>query len=89
VGNGLLTFIDKSTFLNDFFSDKEIIFYKNLEDLSEKINKFKKDKRQGKLIASNGKKKYFKYFNSTIVSNYILNKTFGIKSKTQVIWDKS
>ena len=89
VGNGLLTFIDKATFLNDFFTDKEIIFYKNLDDLSEKINKFKKDKKQGKLIAANGKKKYFKYFNSTIVSNYILNKTFDIKSRSQVIWDKS
>ena len=45
VGNGLLTFIDEKTFLSDFFSDKEIIFYKNIEDLSLKLNKYKKDKK--------------------------------------------
>ena len=27
MGNGLLTFIDKKTQMNDFFSNKEIIFY--------------------------------------------------------------
>ena len=32
MGNGLLTFIDKRTFFNDFFSKEEIIFYNNLDD---------------------------------------------------------
>ena len=58
VGNGLLTFIDKNTFLSDFFSNKEIIFYKNINDLSEKLNKFKKDKKTGKQIAKRGRNKY-------------------------------
>ena len=44
VGNGLLTFIDKKTHLSDFFSEKEII-YKSLDDLSYKLNKYKKDKK--------------------------------------------
>ena len=43
IGNGLLTFIDKKTFLSDFFSNKEMIFYKDIDDLSYKINKYKKD----------------------------------------------
>ena len=42
VGNGLLTFIDKNTYLSDFFTNDEIIFYKNLSDLSYKLNKYKK-----------------------------------------------
>ena len=45
VGNGLLTFIDEKTFLSDFFSNKEIIFYKDIDDLSFKLNKYKKDKK--------------------------------------------
>ena len=72
VGNGLLTFIDKKTYLSDFFSNKEIVFYNNINDLSEKLNKFKKDKSKGKKIAKNGRKKYFKYFNSNVVSDYII-----------------
>ena len=86
VGNGLLTFIDKNTFLSDFFSNKEMVFYNNLSDLSEKLSKYKIDKKIGKKIAMKGKQKYFKYFNSNIVSDYIISKTFDIKSKHQFIW---
>ena len=86
VGNGLLTFINKNTFLSDFFSNKEIVFYNDLSDLSEKLSKYKIDKKIGKKIAMKGKQKYFKYFNSNIVSDYIISKTFDIKSKHQFIW---
>ena len=88
VGNGLLTLIDEKTFYSDFFSNKEMVFYKNINDLSEKIRKYKKDKKQGKLIAKNGKEKYLKYFNSTLVSDYIISKTLDIKSKSKFIWEK-
>ena len=86
IGNGLLTFIDKKTFLNDFFSDKELVFYSNINDLSYKLNKYKKDTKDGKKIAMLGKKKYFRYFNSNIVSDYILSKTLNIKSKYKFLW---
>ena len=36
IGNGLLTFIDEKTYLSDFFNKDEIIFYKNIDDLSFK-----------------------------------------------------
>jgi glycosyltransferase involved in cell wall biosynthesis len=88
VGNGLLTFIDEKTFLNDFFNKNEIVFYKDLNDLTYKINKYKKDYKAGKKIAQLGRKKYFKYFNSTIVADYIVSKTFDLKPKNRIIWDK-
>ncbi len=87
IGNGLLTFIDKKTCYHDFFSDKEMIFYTNLNDLTEKIQKYKKNKYERKKIAKNGKKKYFKYFNSNIVSQFIINKTFEFKT-TKTYWEK-
>ena len=87
VGNGLLTFIDKDTLLTDFFTNKEIVFYKNIQDLSYKLNKYKKDKKTGKQIAKGGKLKYLKYFNSDIISEYILSKSFDYKLKQKVIWE--
>ena len=87
IGNGLLTFIDNKTFLSDFFSRKELVFYNDIDDLSEKLSKYKKDKKMGKKIAKNGKKKYLKFFNSDLVSEYILSKTLGYKSKKRIIWD--
>ena len=39
VGNGLVCLIDEKTQYKDFFNDKEMVFYKNINDLSEKIIK--------------------------------------------------
>jgi len=37
IGNGLVTLIDERTQYSDFFTNKEMVFYKNLDDLSEKL----------------------------------------------------
>jgi spore maturation protein CgeB len=87
VGNGLLTLIDEKTFYRDFFSDKEMVFYKNLDDLSEKIMKFK-NSNESKKIAENGKIKYSKYFNSNLVADFIVTKTLLKNSKNKFIWSK-
>ncbi len=88
IGNGLLTFMDEKTYLNDFFSDKEVIFYKNIDDLSYKLNKYKKDSKSRKKIAKNGKKFYFKYFNSTKVADYIIKKTLDLNTSKKFLWEK-
>ena len=88
IGNGLLTFIHKDTYYSDYFSNKELVFYKNEDDLSEKLNKFKKDVKSRKEIAKKGRDFYFKHFNSTLVAKYILEKTFDIKNNKKIIWAK-
>ena len=88
LGNGLLTFINKKTCFNDFLSNKEIIFYKDINDLSYKIDKYKKDIKEARIIAKNGRDTYLKNFNSTIVADFILSKTFDYKSKNKFIWEK-
>ena len=88
MGNGLLTFIDEKTHYNDFFSNKEIVTYKDLTDLSYLLQKYKKDKKQRKLIAKNGKIKYMKYFNSNIVSKYIVERTMDNIINKDYLWLK-
>ena len=88
LGNGMLTFVDKKTRLNNFFSNKEVIFYNSLNDLSKKIIKYSKNEKLSKQISINGKKKYLKYFNSTIVAEYIVSKALNRKSSNKFIWDK-
>ena len=90
IGNGLVTLIDDKTLYRDFFNNKEMVFYSNLNDLAEKIQKISKDEKLRKLIAKKGKDKYMKYFNSSIVADYIINKTFDIKNKNnKFIWHKN
>ncbi len=86
-GNGLVTLIDEKTCYNHFFNNNEMVFYKNVSDLSEKIEKISNDEKLRKKIGYNGKKKYTKYFNSTKVANYIIQKTLGFKTKDIFFWD--
>ncbi len=89
IGNGLVTLIDERTHYRDFFNDQEMVFYKNINDLSEKIIKISKDEKLRKKIGRKGKEKYLKYFNSTEVAKYIINKTFEInKKKENFYWEK-
>jgi spore maturation protein CgeB len=81
IGNGLLVFIDEKTKFNHFFTNREIVTYKNVYDLAKKITKYNQNDKLRRKIAKNGYKKYFKYFNSTIVADFIIHKTFGEKNK--------
>jgi len=80
VGNGLLTFVDKKTSLDDFFNNNEIVFYNGLNDLAEKIKFYKKNEKSRIKIAKNGKKKYFKLFNEQKITKHIIDISFGKKS---------
>ena len=74
--------------INNFFSEDEIVFYSNVSNLSEKIQKFAKDDNLRKKIAKKGKEKYMKFFNSTIVAEYIINNTFEYNyKKNSYLWE--
>ena len=89
MANGLMTLIHEDTKYSDFFNKNEIVTYKNLKDLINKIKYYVKNDKKRKFIANNGKKKYLKEFNSEKVSKFIILKTFNIKSKEKFIWDKN
>jgi len=77
MGNGLLTFIDEKVQMKDFFNKNEIIFYKNINDLADKIKFYSKNDKIRIKIARNGKKKYFKLFNETKITKYFIDISLG------------
>jgi hypothetical protein len=87
IGNGLLVLIDKKTKFSDFFNKNELVTYNNISDLSKKIEKYSNDDSLRQKIAKKGRDKYFKYFNSTIIAEFIIYKTFNF-NKTYFWEDK-
>ena len=87
VGNGLVCLIDEKTQYRNFFNDKEMVFYKNINDLSEKILEISSDDKKRKMIAKKGKEKYMKYFNSNLVAEFIIDKSLNIKNKKKYYWE--
>ena len=80
MGNGLLTFIDEKVQMRDFFNKNEIIFYKNINDLADKIKFYSKNNKIRQKIARSGQKKYFKLFNETKISKYFIDISLGNKA---------
>ncbi len=77
MGNGLLVFIDKKVKMDDFFNSNEIVSYAQIDDLAEKIKFYKKNDKLRVKIAKKGKEKYFRLFNETRISKFIIDKSLG------------
>ena len=80
MGNGLMVFIDQKVKMTNFFSSKEIVTYNDIDDLADKIKFYKKKDKSRIKIAKKGKSKYFKLFNETKISKYIIDKSLGKKA---------
>ena len=74
IANGIYTFVNEKTQFYDFFNDDEVGFYKNENDLINKLDKIVSNERNLKKFSANGKRKYFELFDNKIIAkNIILN----------------
>ena len=88
IPNGITTFIDRATKLDNFFSDDEVVFYKNINDLVNLINELKNNDKKRRSIGQKGRIKYNTHFNSTKVAKFIFEKTLNLKLSEKYFWDK-
>ena len=88
IGNGLLCFINKKTEIDKLIPANCAVFYNNTDDLVKKIHFYKENLNQMKVIAHRGMNFYNKNYNSTIVSQFILDQTLKLKNKFKYLWYK-
>ena len=88
IGNGMPTCVDARIKFSHFFTNKEMIFYRDEKDLIKKIKELLLNPKKIYDIGKRGKQKYFKLFNNLIISDYILSKSLNFKSKYKFIWEK-
>ena len=87
LGNGLMVFIENETEYYDILKkDEEAVYFDGVEDLTEKIDFYKKNKDKALNIAANGHKKIHSTCNEKIITKYMLdclcgNDTESLKSK--------
>lgn len=75
MGNGLLTFIERSSNFDQFFDEDEAVFYGSMEDLTAKIARFKQDDAMARSVASKGREKYHALFDCVSIARYIIEVT--------------
>ena len=88
MGNGILTFVNEKVKFQEIFTNNEMVFYKNEDDLINKILNLKDDINKINKISKNGRNKYFRIFNNRIISDSILSKTFERSPKYKYAWEK-
>ena len=86
IGNGLLCLINQKTQLSDIIPKDCAVYYKNINDFVKKIKFYKKNVKLMKKVAKKGKKFYNKNYNSSIVSQFLIDVTLNLKNKYKYNW---
>ena len=70
-GNGLLVFVARSTGYDEIFTDEEFVFYRDLDELADKLRYFLKNDGERQRIARNGHERYHAFFSERLVARFI------------------
>ena len=71
VGNGVMTFCDAANGLQALFSEEEVVYYQNADDLIGKIRKFKANDDERIRIAANGWRRAHGCYSSERIARYM------------------
>ncbi len=77
MGYGILTFQSSKNRMQDFFTDKETVYFDGIDDLVEKVLYFNAHDEERGRIASAGREKYHKLFNGERVLKFMIETMFG------------
>ncbi len=77
MGYGILTFQSSKNRMQDFFTDRETVYFDGPTDLVEKVLYFNEHDAERSSIASAGREKYHKLFNGERVLKFMVETMFG------------
>ena len=73
IGNGLLVFLNEKTKFHKILTRKEVVYFKNKNDLLRKINFYNENSVERIKIAKAGYLKYHNFMSNRIISKYIMS----------------
>jgi len=86
MGCGLLALVDKRTRFDEIFGPDELVTYKGLDDLIDKIDYFRRHDDQRRKIAENGWRRAHDIFSETNVAQWIVDVTFERPLSLSYAW---
>lgn len=89
MGCGLLTFVDRATQLDKFFSDDEVVFYSDEAGMISAIEMHLRDDILRRRRAEAGWRKYFQLFDTVKVCGYVVDVVFDRVDPTAFDWQSS
>lgn len=86
MGHGLLCVMDAAAGFQKFFTDGEVAFYKDKEDLVKKLKYYAGDDAARMAAARAGWEKAHREFSATLVAQYIVETILGQKYSHDYLW---
>ena len=86
LGNGVMVLTDRATGFDDLFTDDEMIFYTDLDDLVSKARHYASDNQARRKIAESGWTKAHDSFNEQLVAKYLMEATFEHAFSENYLW---
>jgi hypothetical protein len=86
MGCGILTFQSSRNQMQDFFSDRETVFFDSADDLAEKIVRCHRDDAFRAACASAGRARYHALFNGARVLKYLIETMCGESYSEDYDW---
>ena len=86
VGNGLLTFVARSSGYAEIFGEDELAFYDGPDDLAARLRHFLKNDAERQAVAAKGHAKYHAIFNDRLVAQFLIEATFCFLDDEDYAW---
>ena len=86
LGNGLCTFSPRTEGLTQLFSDKDVVWFDDGQDLIEKITYYKNSQSEAKTIATSGWEKVHRICSAQRVAKFMLELISGGKFSEKYEW---
>lgn len=86
LGNGLLTFVSRTTGFQDLFGEDQVAFYEGPEELTDKLRFFLEHDRKRQEVAEAGWRAAHSMFASELVAKYMLERSFAAPLSETYPW---
>ncbi|MHB8746023.1 MAG: glycosyltransferase family protein [Gammaproteobacteria bacterium] len=85
-GNGLLTFTQDTPGMRGLYRDDEVVYYKELDELVDKVRHFQQHDDARQQIAAAGRRRAHSAFNSTRIAKYMVEASFALPYTEPYEW---
>lgn len=86
MGSGLLTAVYDGDQMQQFFSDKEVLYYHDVPDLVDKLLRIQSDDTDRRAIAAAGRARYHQLFSGERTLNFMLETLFERPYSSEYEW---
>jgi len=86
MGNGLLTYLWDKGGMRRLFTDEQVVFFNDFDELAAKAKAFHADDTRRRAVAAAGRAHYHEHFSGQRVVRFMVETALGLKYSQDYLW---